>query len=816
MDRRTAHSWRRKRYLVAAASKTVVVVLLLLSLAAAKHYFADDNSNPPSHRRRAVLEARDAEELCENIGSIPRDQQCTFAQENCGSLAGLGGNYFSIYYCTFGNARAVGILLLLGVMLYSFLMLATAAGDYLCPNLSNISQWLHLSQSVAGVTLAALGNGAPDIISTFSAMTADTAGLAIGELLGAAMFVTFVVVGAIAMVSPFKLPRRPFIRDIVAFIGALILVLIICSDKKITQAEGWCLVAYYFAYVTVVVVGSLVYQRSKRKHDDEIHDDDSRRPFFETEPLLGSPEGGGDDNDSLQQQYDPRSSNKPPLYDDEAGFDVDFFLPNFNKFAPPLARRRSAQRLMLPGGGFYSRSLTIPAPHSSFGARGNSNTNHHPHPRILMRRSTAEAAATAPLSRSAPAAGPSPPPPLSTAPRLLRIEEPHGGESPLPSVVVRIGEGRTRDDRGDYDYDQDDRSMFSESDTTPTPSPLPAAAAVVEASSSLVSLDLWRPVRNRILPSYARWKHISYAERIQAIIQAPIFLVFSLTAPVVHAEEMELHNRREEKKALRRSESVDSVVAYGDPDAERADDQDDDGLEEEFGADDEPRLRNVDPYLTVIQLAVAPLFVSFALDNSTRKVGNSSMPVWALCVVLGLVLGGAAYVVTRRHAIIKFGRFLAVAGFVVAVTWIYIVASEAVAVLTALASVLGISSTIMGMTLFAFGNSVGDLMTNISIAQLGYPAMAVGACFGSPMLNLVLGIGVTSTYLTTSRGVPYTIDQSLTPVYACGGSLIAGLTAALVYIPLHNFKASAAFGVSAVGAYIVLMAGILILSHIVT
>lgn len=26
-------------------------------------------------------------------------------------------------------------------------------------------------------------------------------------------------------------------------------------------------------------------------------------------------------------------------------------------------------------------------------------------------------------------------------------------------------------------------------------------------------------------------------------------------------------------------------------------------------------------------------------------------------------------------------------------------------------------------------------MTNISIARMGYPTMAVGACFGSPMLS---------------------------------------------------------------------------------
>ncbi len=56
-----------------------------------------------------------------------------------------------------------------------------------CPALTVISSVLRLSQNVAGVTLLALGNGAPDIFSAFAAVNQkedEKASLAVGALFG--------------------------------------------------------------------------------------------------------------------------------------------------------------------------------------------------------------------------------------------------------------------------------------------------------------------------------------------------------------------------------------------------------------------------------------------------------------------------------------------------------------------------------------------------------------------------------------------------------------------------------------------------------
>ena len=80
---------------------------------------------------------------------------------------------------------ATGYLLLLS-FLFSFI--GIVASDFFCPNLATISNYLGLSETTAGVTFLAFGNGSPDVFSTFSAMNQGTFSLAIGELIGAATF----------------------------------------------------------------------------------------------------------------------------------------------------------------------------------------------------------------------------------------------------------------------------------------------------------------------------------------------------------------------------------------------------------------------------------------------------------------------------------------------------------------------------------------------------------------------------------------------------------------------------------------------------
>jgi Ca2+/Na+ antiporter len=50
--------------------------------------------------------------------------------------------------------------------------------------------------------------------------------------------------------------------------------------------------------------------------------------------------------------------------------------------------------------------------------------------------------------------------------------------------------------------------------------------------------------------------------------------------------------------------------------------------------------------------------------------------------------------------------------------------------------ILGISNAIMGLTVIAWGNSVGDAVSNIIVSRKGHPQMAVSACIAAPLTSM--------------------------------------------------------------------------------
>lgn len=96
-------------------------------------------------------------------------------------------------------------------MYICFYVLGSTADAYLSPVLAGISKNLRLSQSLAGVTLLAFGNGAPDVFSSLSAASSiDSAAaaalgsgfyLAASGSIGGGLFVSQVVASVIVLIQ---------------------------------------------------------------------------------------------------------------------------------------------------------------------------------------------------------------------------------------------------------------------------------------------------------------------------------------------------------------------------------------------------------------------------------------------------------------------------------------------------------------------------------------------------------------------------------------------------------------------------------------
>jgi hypothetical protein len=137
--------------------------------------------------------------------AAPPSEKCAVVRSCCG--LGNGGtvlfNYYEMYYCNTPS----GIRWFTGVLLFVWLivvfsLLATTADNYFVVQLETLSAELRLSPTVAGITLLALGNSSPDVFADLAAVqNAGDFALALGELMGAAMFLTTIVLAAVIVTS---------------------------------------------------------------------------------------------------------------------------------------------------------------------------------------------------------------------------------------------------------------------------------------------------------------------------------------------------------------------------------------------------------------------------------------------------------------------------------------------------------------------------------------------------------------------------------------------------------------------------------------
>ncbi|GFO27623.1 sodium/potassium/calcium exchanger 6, mitochondrial [Plakobranchus ocellatus] len=125
---------------------------------------------------------------------------------------------------------------------------------------------------------------------------AGDAGLAIGALFGAGVFVTAVVAGSIAIICPFRCMERPLMRDVIFYLIATYFCWYILWDKKITQWEAAGLLLMYGVYVVVVILGRYINQKLKKRRGQLLiragEENGSR------DPLLRAGDSSTSNNDS--------------------------------------------------------------------------------------------------------------------------------------------------------------------------------------------------------------------------------------------------------------------------------------------------------------------------------------------------------------------------------------------------------------------------------------------------------------------------------------------------------------------------------------
>ncbi|KAK7396124.1 hypothetical protein VNO78_16907 [Psophocarpus tetragonolobus] len=210
------------------------------------------------------------------------------------------------------------------------------------------------------------------------------------------------------------------------------------------------------------------------------------------------------------------------------------------------------------------------------------------------------------------------------------------------------------------------------------------------------------------------------------------------------------------------------------------------------------------PY-AVISVTLAPFLLAILFNTQSENVGSrSSLVIYIVAALIGIVLGNMACVTTESYSPPRKSLFPWLAGgFTMSVTWTYIIAEELVSLLVSIGSIIGASPSILGLTVLAWGNSLGDLIANGAMAMNGPDGvqMAVSGCYAGPMFNTLMGLGLP---LVLSAWSEYP-DPYVTPkdpsLYATLLFLMGGVFWALVILPKKNMRLDRSLGAGLLSVY---------------
>lgn len=215
-----------------------------------------------------------------------------------------------------------------------------------------------------------------------------------------------------------------------------------------------------------------------------------------------------------------------------------------------------------------------------------------------------------------------------------------------------------------------------------------------------------------------------------------------------------------------------------------------------------------------LSLLGAPLWLCvYAARRGVDGVFSTELPSPVLAAGLGgLGAASIAAALTKGRVSLPFWPALgfALLGFLVAATWIDVFADELVQALEFFGVALGVPEPVLGLTVLAWGNSVGDLSTNVAMAKKGLANMALTACFAGPVFNMLVGLGA-GFWIRLAREKASSVDVHLDRGLRIGFVMIAANCALVVAagVALRG-RIPRKFGFLSLGLYVLYMVASLV------
>ncbi|PAV57265.1 hypothetical protein WR25_04691 isoform H [Diploscapter pachys] len=581
-------------------------------------------------------------ESCEVGKNWTQLQVCEFTRCNDGVCE---GGYFSwsLYAeCTYNVTGRVFIIIgAVCYMLYLFVTITCVADEFFGPSVSAIVAHLKISESIAGVTFLAFGNGAPDVFGSIaSVLSAEKpkADLALGDLLGGGCFVTMMVIATIVLTKPFKaevsiqfflnltvsnnklsnwlilFEFQPFAmtRDIVCYfiaIGWILFVFLYRNEVYIWEPLVY--LGIYAIYVVIVFVGNHFQQkRRKLKH-----------------------------RKSKASRSSMRTGNSANITR------ANSVVPDIHVLSVPENDSHPPKRTSITFNNFYA---VHPSQKLSPNQMSNGTISH---------------------------------------------------EDPGVDVIIEDAERSSSSSSSEEEFVVSRGRVFTGTEARIRAASIAPPPMKVD-TWRLVLIDVYRHFRP-LSNGDDEWADMNIFSKVMAIVKIPIVFAFKLTIP---------------QNELSWSKAVAVILAITCP--------------------------------QLLLFSIQGLFLFKLIKNKIYSALNmkpvSSGPgLFVYMFGVSAILIAIVLIFTRFDRAPKYYKEIySYLGFLMSIAWIYWISAEVVSVVTMLGVISRIPHEVLGMTILAWSNSIGDLIADVSVVKQGYPRMAISAAIGGPLFNLLVGFGL--------------------------------------------------------------------------
>ena len=582
--------------------------------------------------------------------------------------------------------------------------IATLTGELLVVHLVKIEN--NLPISIQMVSAHGFGYAIPHVVASVASVEANSPNLAIGELLGAAIFAIAVGGGWLAIRGEFQVLRHGFVHLAIFMLGTASFGLVIVLGGRLYAWQCFLLLSVYGFLVPSILIWKW-YSARRRIIRERERVTASRSHYLlpivedydDPEGIYHENEDGDDDDDDFDvaragEITDDMGPISLPRYSDD---------PSSADSGPSQFPTRNG--LLMPSAALEYRGIVTEW----------DVTRHSPvSPDIEALLSLREANDI----RLDPSA-------------LQKIV--HGREQlqskaffgPLSDLFQSLTPRRQRklssrmlSAHGSIEGASEPSQTNPEESTEETPLLLQQAYLPQNSDSPRQSVA---NMLRTILPDFRKWNWKSYWRKFMTEI-----FTWRVSAAVLMASVVEFVEGDDDWEMDVTQNELDIPLL--------------DGSDQRTEEDPNQTLALV---ILFASICLAVLIIWFTAVSQVHHVFlHASLVTASLAFICaGLVLSTTA---TARCSVWRV--LFSCVGIALSIVWLFVLASELVDVLKALGLIFGISDAVLGLVIFSIGNSTSTFSMGANISSLQNPTLAHMSNFSAALQSILLGLGLSGSW----------------------------------------------------------------------